>query len=159
MKSISLQTAKSLTPNCLLIALGSNYQAEIFLNFARQQLATFGKGQFSSVFINPDYRNPNNPQYSNQCAIIFIEKKQLLAKIIQQLKLLEITCQRQKNQPLVTLDIDVLAIKIEKSPHWQIIDKRYPFKPHEMIGINELFASTYQQDFISQSDISRFIAK
>ncbi len=143
MKAISLQTAKNLTPNYLLIALGSNYQAQFFLNFARQQLATFGKVQFSSVLINPDYRNPNNPKYSNQCAIIFIEKKRSLSIIIQQLKLLEIACQRQKNQPLVTLDIDVLAIKTEKNPHWQIIEKRYPFKPHEIIGINELFARTY----------------
>ncbi len=143
MTAISLQTAKNLTPNQLLIALGSNYQAEVFLNFAQQQLTTFGKSQFSSVFINPDYRNPNNPQYSNQCAIISLEKSQSLAKIIRQLKLLEIACQRQKNQPLVTLDIDVLAIKTEQNSYWQIIEKRYPFKIHEIIGINELFASTY----------------
>ncbi len=149
MKAISLQTAKNLTSKQILIALGSNYQAQVFLNFARQQLATFGKSQFSSVFINPDYRNPNNPQYSNQCAIILLEKSQSLAKIIKQLKLLEITCQRQKNQPLVTLDIDVLAIKTEQNPYWQIIDKRYPFKTHELIGINELFARTYQQNLIS----------
>ncbi len=144
MKAISLQTAKNLTPKRILIALGSNYQAKVFLNFARQQLATFGKVQFSSVLINADYRNHNNPQYSNQCAIIFLEKQQLLSTIIQQLKLLEIACQRQKNQPLVTLDIDVLAIMTENSPHWSIIEKRYPFKQHEIIGINELFASTYQ---------------
>ncbi len=42
---------------------------------------------------------------------------------------------------LVTLDIDVLAIKQDSQQPWLAIDKRYPFKVHEMVGINELYPS------------------
>ncbi len=93
--------------------------------------------------------------YSNQCAIIELTKPSKLDELIKQLKSIEDACQRQrygqrsnlttKTNLKVSLDIDVLAVilAIDENPiikkSWFAIDKRYPFRHHEWVGVEELF--------------------
>ncbi len=125
--------------------------------------ASLGQTRFSSVFVNDDYRigqksgvshNPDSfhdchsyhhyPKYSNQCVILQLTTSTRLNELIQQFKLMEMACHRQHqpNNWQVTLDIDVLAIQCYPQQSWLVIDKRYPFKAHEKVGISELFVGS-----------------
>lgn len=135
----------------LLLALGSNHHADKYLPVAHTQLNKLGKVQFSNLFINPDFTatasNPK-PDYSNQCAILCLDNPTNLGQLIQQTKQIECDCNRQHYRAkasktdasirLVSLDIDVLAIKLQTYSEWVAIAKRYPFKDHEWVGVTEL---------------------
>ena len=155
----------------LLLALGSNYQAEKYLARVRETLADLGKIQLSTAFQNPDFTaTPElpKPDYTNQCVYLALTSAMTLQQLQQTFKKFESDCNRQRlteaqtsiKRPIetVTMDIDILLIEtipdknslsenktskeIAKKPkQWVIMADRYPFKAHERAGIEELISN------------------
>ena len=151
----------------LLLALGSNYQAEKHLARVRGTLADLGEIQLSTAFQNPDFTaTPElpKPDYTNQCVYLTLTSAMTLQQLQQTFKKFESDCNRQRlteaqtliKRPIeiVTMDIDILLIEtafnknslskkeISKSPkQWVIMADRYPFKAHERAGIEELISN------------------
>ena len=151
----------------LLLALGSNYQAEKYLARVRETLADLGEIQLSTAFQNPDFTaTPElpKPDYTNQCIYLTLTSAMTLQQLQQTFKKFESECNRQRlteaqtliKRPIeiVTMDIDILLIEtafnknslskkeISKSPkQWVIMADRYPFKAHERAGVEELISN------------------
>ncbi|WP_201609878.1 2-amino-4-hydroxy-6-hydroxymethyldihydropteridine diphosphokinase [Psychrobacter immobilis] len=151
----------------LLLALGSNYQAEKHLARVRGTLADLGEIQLSTAFQNPDFTaTPElpKPDYTNQCVYLTLTSAMTLQQLQQTFKKFESDCNRQRlteaqtsiKRPIeiVTMDIDILLIEtafnknslskkeISKSPkQWVIMADRYPFKAHERAGVEELISN------------------
>ena len=142
--------------SAVLLALGSNYQAEKYLPRAREQLAALGEIQLSTAFQNPDFTaTPElpKPDYTNQCVYLTLTSAMTLQQLQQTFKKIESDCGRQRcsesiKNPIkiVTMDIDILLIKLDDkenslSKKWIIMAERYPFKAHERAGVEELILS------------------
>lgn len=146
----------------VVIALGSNYQADKYLPLARQRLAELGKIRLSTAFRNPDFTaslEQPKPDYTNQCVHLVLTTPMSLQQLQQTFKALEGDCNRcRQTEPnqvrRVTMDIDILLVKlanIENSlskelvakpiSDWVVMADRYPFKAHEEAGVKELTAS------------------
>ena len=151
----------------LLLALGSNYQAEHYLPRVREALAALGEIQLSTAFQNPDFTSTKaqpKPHYTNQCVYISLTPPMTLQQLQQTFKKFESDCKRQRlteaqtsiKRPIetVTMDIDILLIEtafnknslskkeVSKSPkQWVIMADRYPFKAHERAGVEELISN------------------
>lgn len=169
---LSLETLKKQTPEQLqtqsvtavLLALGSNYQAEHYLLFVRKDLAALGEIQLSTAFENPDFTSTEaqpKPDYTNQCVYLRLVEPMTLQQLQQVFKDIEGDCHRQRlteaDTPIkkVTMDIDILLIEkllIEvvsdenslsknkdfEESNWIVMVDRYPFKAHEKAGVEEL---------------------
>ena len=140
----------------VLLALGSNYQAEHYLPRVREALAALGEIQLSTAFQNPDFTSTKaqpKPDYTNQCVHISLTSPMTLQQLQQTFKQFECDCNRQRlteaQTPIkkVTMDIDILLIQTafnenslskKKLSNWIIMADRYPFKAHERTGIEEL---------------------
>ena len=142
----------------VLLALGSNHDADIHLPRVRESLAALGKIQLSTAFQNPDFTSTEvqpKPDYTNQCVHILLMSPMTLQQLQQIFKQFECDCNRQRltetQAPIkkVTMDIDILLIALDKnnslSNHkdfkrskWIIMADRYPFKAHERAGLEEL---------------------
>lgn len=146
----------------VLLALGSNYQAEYYLARVRDNLATLGQSQLSTAFQNPDFTATSEhpkPDYVNQCAYLKLKLPMSLQQLQQTFKQFESDCDRcrllssadliNKDKPQaeqiavkkVTMDIDILLIKLNaknNSGQWIVMADRYPFKAHESAGVIEL---------------------
>lgn len=143
----------------VVLALGSNYQAEKYLPIARESLAALGEIRLSTAFQNPDFTatlEQPKPGYTNQCVHLALNTPMSLQQLQQTFKVLEGDCNRRrqtepKQVRRVTMDIDILMIKlatIENSlskystfksiSDWIVMADRYPFKAHEVVGIEEL---------------------
>ncbi|PAT63712.1 hypothetical protein CIK80_00945 [Psychrobacter sp. JB193] len=148
--------AQSVT--AVMLALGSNYQAEMYLPVAREQLGALGQIQLSTAFQNPDFtatvEHPK-PDYTNQCVYLSLQTPMTVQQLEQTFKQFEWECHRQRliEQQMsikqVTMDIDILLVRLlieknslskENESEWTIMANRYPFKTHEVAGINELIA-------------------
>ena len=147
----------------VVLALGSNYQAEKYLPLVRESLAALGEIKLSTAFQNPDFTATTQlpkPDYTNQCVYLVLTTPMSLQQLQQTFKTLEGNCNRRRqtepNQVRrVTMDIDVLMIKlatIENSlsnkmsskqiiSEWLIMADRYPFKAHEEVGVEELIST------------------
>ena len=105
----------------LLLALGSNYQAEKYLARVRETLADLGEIQLSTAFQNPDFTaTPElpKPDYTNQCVYLTLTSAMTLQQLQQTFKKFESDCNRQRlsdsiKNPIeiVTMDIDILLIE------------------------------------------------
>jgi len=167
---LSLETLKKQTPEQLqtqsvtavLLALGSNYQAEHYLPLVRKDLAALGEIQLSTAFENPDFTSTEaqpKPNYTNQCVYLRLVEPMTLQQLQQVFKDIEGDCHRQRltetQMPIkkVTMDIDILLIKLDDNQNslsrnttsksfnqWIIMADRYPFKAHERAGIEELIS-------------------
>lgn len=150
---VLFNTALNLNVTHLLVALGSNDDPKKNLPTAIQQLKALGHIQLSDDFVNPDFtatKSNSKPDYTNQCAIIKLDMPSTLQQVVKTLKQIELDCFRDKTLTtndktsqkirLVSMDIDVLAIRSVNSAHWQAIKKRYPFKEHEWVGIKQLLS-------------------
>ncbi|WP_227670821.1 2-amino-4-hydroxy-6-hydroxymethyldihydropteridine diphosphokinase [Psychrobacter proteolyticus] len=147
----------------VVLALGSNYQADKYLPLARQRLAALGEVRLSTAFQNPDFTATTQlpkPDYTNQCVHLTLTTPISLQQLQQIFKNLEGDCNRcRQTKPnqvrRVTMDIDILMIKlanIENSlsknlifksiSDWIVMANRYPFKAHEEAGVRELTVST-----------------
>lgn len=146
----------------VVLALGSNYQADKYLPLARQRLAALGEVRLSTAFQNPDFTATTQlpkPDYTNQCVHLTLITPISLQQLQQTFKTLEGDCHRcRQTKPnqvrRVTMDIDILMIKlanienslseesISKSmSDWIVMADRYPFKAHEKAGIEELIST------------------
>lgn len=136
--------AQSVT--ALILALGSNHQAEYYLARVRENLATLGKIQLSTAFQNPDFTatlNQPKPDYSNQGVYLMLTTPMSLQQLQQTFRRFESSCNRcRQTSPTalrqVTMDIDILLIRLSVADEWIIMADRYPFKAHERAGIAEL---------------------
>ena len=161
---MNLETLKKVAPEQLqqqpvtavLLALGSNYQAEYYLSHVRKNLQGLGNIQLSTAFQNPDFTATfelPKPDYTNQCVYLKLESSMTLEKLQQGFKNFESDCDRQRLAELqtaikkVTMDIDILLIKLSDNKNslsnkyisgWVVMADRYPFKAHEKAGIEEL---------------------
>ena len=161
---MNLETLKKVAPEQLqqqpvtavLLALGSNYQAEYYLSHVRKNLQGLGNIQLSTAFQNPDFTATfelPKPDYTNQCVYLKLESSMTLEKLQQTFKGFESDCHRQRLTELptaikqVTMDIDILLIKLSNNKNslsnkyiseWIVMADRYPFKAHEKAGIEEL---------------------
>jgi len=143
----------------LVLALGSNYQADKYLPLARQQLAALGEVRLSTAFQNPDFTatlEQPKPDYTNQCVHLVLTTPMSLKQLQQTFKTLESDCHRcRQTKPnqvrRVTMDIDILMIKLADKENslskkstskpmsdWIVMADRYPFKAHEETGVREL---------------------
>ena len=143
----------------LVLALGSNYQAEKYLPLARESLAALGEIRLSTAFQNPDFTATTQlpkPDYTNQCVHLALSTPRSLQQLQQTFKTLEGDCNRRrqtepKQVRRVTMDIDILMVRlatIENSlskksafksiSDWIVMADRYPFKAHEEAGVKEL---------------------
>ena len=145
----------------VLLALGSNYQAEKYLSLIREKLAVLGEIQLSTVFQNPDFTaTPElpKPDYTNQCVYLTLTSAMTLQQLQQTFKQFESDCGRQRSSEsiknpmkIVTMDIDILLIKLDDeknslSKKWIVMADRYPFKAPERAGIEELVLNSYSKD-------------
>lgn len=143
----------------LVLALGSNYQANKYLPLARQRLAALGEVRLSTAFQNPDFTATiqlPKPDYTNQCVHLTLTTPMHLQQLQQLFKNLEGDCNRcRQTKPnqvrRVTMDIDILMIKLADKENslskystfksisdWIVMADRYPFKAHEEAGVREL---------------------
>ena len=168
-----LETLEVCTPEALqaqsvtavLLALGSNYQAEYYLPRVRKGLAMLGDMQLSTAFQNPDFTSTKaqpKPDYTNQCVYLSLRSALTLQQLQQTFKQFERDCNRQRlTEPTVanqikkvTMDIDILMVKpffiknslSQETEHkwskeWIIMADRYPFRAHEKAGVKELITS------------------
>ena len=181
---LSLETLKKQTPEQLqtqsvtavLLALGSNYQAEHYLPLVRKDLAALGEIQLSTAFENPDFTSTEaqpKPDYTNQCVYLRLVEPMTLKQLQQVFKDLEGDCHRQRlteaQTPIkkVTMDIDILLIEtllIEvvsdknslssnkefEESNWIVMADRYPFKAHERAGVEELIKGHFLRGHMKQ---------
>ena len=168
LKNCAPEQLQTYSVTALLLALGSNYQAEKHLARVRETLADLGEIQLSTAFQNPDFTaTPElpKPDYTNQCVYLALTSSAMTLQQLQQtFKKFESDCKRQRlteaqtsiKRPIetVTMDIDILLIEtafnknslskkeISKSPkQWVIMADRYPFKAHERAGVEELISN------------------
>ena len=148
----------------LVLALGSNYQAEKYLPLARKHLSALGETRLSTAFQNPDFTatlEQPKPDYTNQCVHLALTTPMSLQQLQHTFKTLEGDCNRcrqtETNQVrLVTMDIDILLIKLadkenslskelisKATSDWTIMADRYPFKGHEEAGVEELILTKF----------------
>ncbi|WP_435978552.1 2-amino-4-hydroxy-6-hydroxymethyldihydropteridine diphosphokinase [Psychrobacter sp. DM4] len=148
----------------VLIALGSNHQADSHLPQVIEQLAVFGDITVSTPFQNPDFTATamqSKPDYVNQCVYLCLHQAITLGHLQQLLKSIEGQCGRnrsteaQQTVKRVTMDIDILLVRLNSnslsikcvfnlSNGWIILSDRYPFKIHETLGIRELSSHQMQ---------------
>lgn len=151
----------------MLIAIGSNDNAAYYLPIAHAKLSKLGSVILSDALINPDFtatvQHPK-PDYTNQCAYLLLDAPQSSATLIKQFKQIETDCDRvrplastlstiatnskdankrhdnkhHQKVKLVSMDIDILAIKGVGQSAWVMINKRLPLKSHEIIGLSQL---------------------
>ena len=143
----------------VVLALGSNYQADKYLPLARQRLAALGEVRLSTAFQNPDFTatlEQPKPDYTNQCVHLTLTTPVSLQQLQQTFRTLEGDCHRcRQTKPnqvrRVTMDIDILMVKLADKENslskdsifksmsdWIVMADRYPFKAHEEAGVKEL---------------------
>lgn len=144
------------TLTAVVISLGSNHQAEQHLATVRQKIANLGKMKLSTPLQNPDITatlEQPKPDYNNQCAYLSLTTPLTLQQLQQLLKQFENDCNRQRqveNTAIeqvaikqVTMDIDVLLVKLKSNSEWTVIAERYPFEAHERAGVGDLVNEAY----------------
>ena len=145
----------------VLLAVGSNHDADIHLPRVREKLADLGEIQLSTAFQNPDFTATielPKPDYTNQCVYLTLATPVALQQLQQIFKQFECDCQRQRLTEAsaaikaVTMDIDILLISMPQNNSlskknnsedfgWIIMADRYPFKAHERAGLEELISN------------------
>lgn len=131
----------------VIVALGSNYQAEQHLASIHKSLHSLGSVSLSTAFENADFTatiEQPKPDYVNQCIHLCLNTNTSLGQLHTIFKALEKRCGRQRaieNQSIikqVAMDIDILLVKLQGSDEWVAMANRYPFKDHESVGLMEL---------------------
>ncbi len=168
---LNLETLKKCAPEQLqaqsvtavLLALGSNYQAEYYLPRVLESLTVLGEIQLSTAFQNPDFTSTKaqpKTDYTNQCVYLSLKHAMTLQQLQQIFKQFECDCNRQRlteaqtSVKKVTMDIDILMIEtalvknslsnkitFEWPEQWIVMADRYPLKAHERAGVEELIAN------------------
>ncbi len=151
LKKQTLEQLQVQTVTAVVLALGSNHQAERHLASVRKNLTKLGKIKLSTAFQNPDLTatlNQPKPDYINQCVYLSLTSPITLQQLQQLSKQIECDCNRQRQVEKtavtrVTMDIDILLVKLNVANEWIVIADRYPFKAHERAGMGELAIENY----------------
>ncbi len=160
LKKYPLEKLQAQSVTSVLLALGSNHHAEYYLPRVCEDLAALGQTQYSTAFKNPDFTatlDQPKPDYINQCVYLLLTSPTTLQQLQQLFKQFEGDCNRQRSFPTitnanvenmpdteptairqVTMDIDILLVKLDGTNEWIIMTNRYPFKVHESAGVIEL---------------------
>jgi 2-amino-4-hydroxy-6-hydroxymethyldihydropteridine diphosphokinase len=155
----------------VLLAIGSNEQADYHLAQAREQLAKLGKMIVSEPLVNPDFTaTPEvpKPDYTNQCVYIELDRALRIFELSEYFAAIETLCERQRELDIrslaeetlyknsaantatalanasikvVSMDIDILGFRQQVDGEWRLIQRRLPLKEHEKIGLQELLTS------------------
>ena len=149
LETIAPETVKALLISEVVLALGSNYQAEKHLAYVQDKLVALGEAHYSDAYQNPDFTaTPEHPKpdYVNQCVYLRLYQARTLVALQREFAALETDCNRCRGAlmttdtvRLVTMDIDTLLIKAsDTSAEWQLLSNRMPLKAHEHIGVTAL---------------------
>ncbi|MEJ6069025.1 hypothetical protein MT378_14885, partial [Psychrobacter sp. 16-Bac2893] len=93
------ETLQAQPVKAVLLALGSNYDAQIHLPRVRERLTSIGAITLSTAFQNPDFTaiiELPKPDYTNQCIYLSLAKPVTLQQLQQSFKQFECDCQRQR---------------------------------------------------------------
>lgn len=136
-----------------LLSLASNVQTQSLLNpyltSLPEQLSQYlplDKIWFSEVMLSPDIQDLGCPIYHNQMALLIFSKPMLYANLHDISKQLETLAHRRNfAKPMVTLDVDIIAVEVQKttisSPikNWTAITRRLPLASYEKQCLTDLW--------------------
>lgn len=114
-----------------VIMMGSNTDnAKENIILAIDELQKIGQVQLLNSHTSADHTGKSQNMYANTAIILALTKKTKAILIYHTLKELEKLCGRNHQSCIVALDLDIMAVYIDK---WYIIKERLPFKEHEKI--------------------------
>ncbi|MEJ6069022.1 hypothetical protein MT378_14870, partial [Psychrobacter sp. 16-Bac2893] len=93
------ETLQAQPVKAVLLALGSNHDAQIHLPRVRERLTSIGAITLSTAFQNPDFTATielPKPDYTNQCVHILLMSPMTLQQLQQIFKQFECDCNRQR---------------------------------------------------------------
>lgn len=151
-------------PNTLLVSacvlsLASNVNPNEHLAMAKKWLNELGEMVLSEVYISDNTQCPDYYSYHNQIAYLQFTQPLAYQDLVKVTKQFEQTANRgQYDKPLVTLDIDIVAIQTlthtltsdlvdEKGknfltfdglPDWLGVARRFPLASYDRMGIESL---------------------
>lgn len=111
--------------NACVLSLASNLDEKqtLLLQFAQQKLQSLGKVNFSQIIINPVVAD--QPTYHNQMAYIQFEQPINYQQLLKKTKEIEQQGGRAEfAKPLVTLDVDIIAVKTQRLNQQILIDEK-----------------------------------
>ncbi|MDO4441742.1 MAG: 2-amino-4-hydroxy-6-hydroxymethyldihydropteridine diphosphokinase [Moraxella sp.] len=120
----------------LVIAMGSNHNANSSFTIALTALCELGHVRCSSVVVGRDFTGRTSDEYHNACAVLNLDHPQSVDDIHGQLKHIERLCGRELGGSSVPMDLDILAVF--DGTDWLVSQKRLPFKAHERAGLSEV---------------------
>lgn len=145
-----------------LLALASNVDAKTHLAACRHALRQLGELVLSPVFINECQKKADGiivPAYHNQMAVLILTHPmptQALTKLAKQLE--QANGRASQTKPLVTLDVDLLAVKAQTQVAssdatwtaigngWLALARRLPLANYDQYGLTQL-PLPYPSDF------------
>ncbi|MDO4699640.1 MAG: hypothetical protein Q4A69_02990 [Moraxella sp.] len=123
----------------MVLSLGSNHQSETSFETAFGLLDGLGGFVASDITTSQDHTGKTNTIYHNACVLLTLDKWWDFCGLASRLKHIEHLCGTSwllKQQNVVPMDIDVLAVKAQND--WQISQRRLPFKQHELMGLTQI---------------------
>lgn len=126
----------------LVIALGSNHQADTAFACALNELHELGEIHLSQVVMGQDFTGRSQRVYHNACAYIVLTKSMQYTDIENKLKQIERDCGRNPAKKCaeydyeVAMDLDILAVYADGK--WQMNPARLPLKSHDVQGVKEV---------------------
>lgn len=128
--------------NELVIALGSNHNAQAAFTCAIKALQELGQVMLSEVICGKDFTGRSQRIYHNACAYILLTKAMQYTDIEQKLKQIERRCGRNPAKKCaeydyeVVMDLDILAVRFDEE--WQMNLARLPLKSHDLSGVEQV---------------------
>lgn len=157
MVKASMFQSANLMVNACLLSLASNIEPSKHLAFAQQHLAKLGKVVFSEISVSDNLSPSDCPVYHNQVVYIALATPMDYFRLVELTKHVEQQAHRNHYQkPLVTLDIDIVAIypehnkgdgldekgepfiKFEQLPDWLGVTRRFPLADYDAQGLKHL---------------------
>lgn len=127
-----------------VLSLGSNHQSQVSFDDGLIKLSQLGKPLLSEIIASVDYTQKTNSIYHNACMLLTLDKWWDFCQLRSQIKQIECLCGTSptlKQQGIVPMDIDVLAVKVGE--YWHLSQRRLPFKAHELVGLERIVPFLY----------------
>ncbi|MFC0820806.1 2-amino-4-hydroxy-6-hydroxymethyldihydropteridine diphosphokinase [Moraxella marmotae] len=134
----------------VVLALGSNYQADAAFGVALEQLATLGVICLSDKNVAQDFTGRSRRLYHNACAYLLLNQATDYQTLNEQCKAIERLCGRDNAKKTaefdyqVAMDIDILAVYAQGL--WKINTARLPLKAHDIAGVAQVAAFLLADD-------------
>lgn len=128
----------------IVIALGSNHDAEAAFACATDALSQLGKVMMSDIISGRDFTGRSKRIYHNSCAYIVLTQTVNYTDIEIKLKTIERLCGRDPAKKCaeydyqVAMDLDILAVCVDGK--WQPSSARLPFKNYDLQGLRQVAA-------------------